>query len=284
MKKNKELLFALGFCVVALSGCAHFQAATPIKETSGNTIVIFKEGRISPVSPQALSVRKGQVTIAVEAQAASSKRDMCRKEKPFEYPPDDVGIQCRNCFWRTEYPCYSPGNGLYFNLKIKTDLSAPLHLEDTVVAFRIGDTSQPYEEYKESYDMLRKQVILPGAMQDLALRLPFKFSGMKPGETRRVVLGIYDLPVELDSASKPLKRGQFEYVFDVSYIEEERSEPQNTIAMERVKYEYFNCVKNGSVLCQNNPKSRYLTCDCETPGGKWRYSHTVVEEEPRYVK
>jgi len=162
-----------------------------------------------------------------------AKRAMCQKDTEPAYDNTLFGFvsSCpiggnKKCFKRISYPCYTQSDDLYFDVSIKADIPRPLPLKDSFIAVRIGDETMPYESYQETYDGFRKKVILPGSSLKFPAKILLSSTGVSKDEPKRLVLGIYDMTIEMNENSETTKRGQFEYSFDLSYTEEQKEEAQ----------------------------------------------------------
>lgn len=211
-----------------LVGCT----TTP-KQGPQTVINTIKHISLTPIGGQQASLTKGKVTIAVTPRITPAKRSMCRKDTEPAYDNTLLGFvsSCpiggdKKCFKRIDYPCYEQSDDLYFDISIKADIPRPLPLKDSFIAIRLGDETMPYENYQESYDGFKKRVVLPGSRLSFPAKIPFSMEGVSQGETKRLVLGIYDMTIEMNENSETTKRGQFEYSFDLSYTEEQKEEHQ----------------------------------------------------------
>ena len=105
-------------------------------------------------------------------------------------------------------------------------MAVPLRLKDSVLAFQAGDAQIPIEYYKDTYASFRKSVVLPG------MRLPIKLKIPKiKTQNAKIILGLYDIIVAVDSKSSPIKKAQFVYAFNYSLTKETREEAQEIIPM-----------------------------------------------------
>lgn len=227
-------LIAIG---IICAGCATTPKAPP-----SPAVNVLRHRTLVSAEGQSSTITKGQVTVTVAPGALMKPvRYICEKDTEPKYEINFgafLGVSnCPSggkklCFDRIKYPCYKQSDEIYFDVSIKTNIPKPVRLADSFIAFRTGDEQIPPTDYQESYNSFQKGIILPGSVFKFVLHGPDNLlRNRKAGENVKIVLGLYDIVVEMDDNSVATKKAQFEYTFNYSYTEERKEEPQEVTPM-----------------------------------------------------
>lgn len=217
------------------SGCAGLNnglASLKERMERNRALIAERDGRVLevPITIQALKVRmnlapgkketlkQGKVTMTLKPIVPVAERKVA---VALSDTAGDCALGHGCYFYRQRIPYFAQGNQVMFSLSIENNLDQPLRLSNAIVALKIGNKDVPKESFKESYEELRGQVILPGSTYEGTFTGPQLASGL---QASAITFALYDVVTELDAASNPTKRSAFVWQYQYSVEQEQQQE------------------------------------------------------------